>query len=142
MPQQLELWHDGTVLLQARVNTGVPAAPTPLGTHPVFEHIPVGTMSGRNPDGTRYHDPGIKWISYFNGGEAIHGFNRPTYGFPQSVGCVEAPIDTAGRDLAVHADRHARDDQSLIRRRRRPRGHGEPTVSRRATDVAVPIFPG
>ena len=39
VPQQLELWHDGTVLLQARVNTGVPAAPTPLGTHPVFEHI-------------------------------------------------------------------------------------------------------
>ena len=34
---------------------------------------------------------GIKWISYFNHGEAIHGFNRPTYGFPQSVGCVEAP---------------------------------------------------
>ena len=97
VPQQLELWHDGTVVLQARVNTGVPAAPTPLGTHAVFEHIPVGTMSGRNPDGTRYHDPGIKWISYFNGGEAIHGFNRPTYGFPQSVGCVEAPIDTAGK---------------------------------------------
>ena len=63
----------------------------------MFEHIPVGTMSGRNPDGSHYHDPGIKWISYFNGGEAIHGFNRPTYGFPQSVGCVEAPIDTAAK---------------------------------------------
>jgi peptidoglycan hydrolase-like protein with peptidoglycan-binding domain len=97
VPQTLELWNNGHMILTARVNTGVPAAPTPLGTHAVFEHIPVGTMSGQNPDGSRYHDPGIKWISYFNGGEAIHGFNRGTYGFPQSVGCVEAPIDTAGQ---------------------------------------------
>jgi lipoprotein-anchoring transpeptidase ErfK/SrfK len=37
------------------------------------------------------------WISYFNGGEAIHGFNRATYGFPQSVGCVEASNDDAGK---------------------------------------------
>jgi hypothetical protein len=97
VPQTLTLWSDGHVILTARINTGVPAAPTPLGTHAVFEHIPVGTMRGRNPDGSRYVDPGIKWISYFNGGEAIHGFNRPTYGFPQSVGCVEAPDNTAAK---------------------------------------------
>jgi hypothetical protein len=97
VPQTLTLWSDGHVILTARINTGVPAAPTPFGTHAVFEHIPVGTMRGRNPDGSRYVDPGIKWISYFNGGEAIHGFDRPTYGFPQSVGCVEAPNDTAGK---------------------------------------------
>ena len=95
------------------MNTGVPAAPTPFGTHAVFEHIPVGTMRGLNPDGSRYVDPGIKWISYFNGGEAIHGFNRATYGFPQSVGCVEAPIDDGRTDLAVHADRHARHDRAV-----------------------------
>ncbi len=97
VPQTLTLWNDGETILTARVNTGVPAAPTPFGTHAVFEHIPVGTMRGVNPDGSRYVDPGIKWISYFNGGEAIHGFNRGSYGFPQSVGCVEAPIDTAGQ---------------------------------------------
>ena len=97
VPQTLILWNDGQVILTARVNTGVPGAPTPYGTHAVFEHIPVGTMSGQNPDGSHYHDPGIRWISYFNGGEAIHGFNRATYGFPQSVGCVEAPISTAAR---------------------------------------------
>jgi lipoprotein-anchoring transpeptidase ErfK/SrfK len=90
VPQTLELWNDGETILQTRVNTGVPAAPTPLGTHAVFEHIPIGTMRGRNPDGSRYVDHGILWISYFNGGEAIHGFDRATYGFPQSVGCVEA----------------------------------------------------
>jgi hypothetical protein len=97
VPQTLTLWNDGQTILEARINTGVPSAPTPYGTHAVFEHIPVGTMSGQNPDGSHYHDPGIKWISYFNGGEAIHGFNRASYGFPQSVGCVEAPIDTAAK---------------------------------------------
>ena len=95
VPQNLTLWHDGREILHTRVNTGVPGAPTPLGTHAVFEHIPSGTMSGVNPDGTHYHDPNIPWISYFNGGEAIHGFNRGSYGYPQSVGCVETAVDVA-----------------------------------------------
>ena len=97
VPQTLTLWSNGHTVLTTRVNTGVPAAPTPLGTHAVFEHIPVGTMRGVNPDGSKYVDPGILWISYFNGGEAIHGFNRGTYGFPQSVGCVETSNDDAGK---------------------------------------------
>ena len=63
----------------------------------MFEHIPSGTMSGTNPDGSHYSDPGIPWISYFNGGDALHGFVRASYGFPQSDGCVEMPITTAGR---------------------------------------------
>ena len=71
----------------------MPAAPTALGTWPVFEHIPVGRMSGRNPNGTRYDDPGIRWISYFHGGEALHAFNRASFGTPQSLGCVELPLD-------------------------------------------------
>ena len=95
VPQNLLLWHDGQTILHVRINTGVPRAPTPFGTHAVFEHIPIGTMRGVNPDGSRYVDHGILWISYFNGGEAIHGFDRPTYGYPQSVGCVEAPNATA-----------------------------------------------
>ena len=54
-------------------------------------------MTGTNPDGTKYHDPGIPWISYFNGGDALHGFIRASYGFPQSLGCVEMAPATAGR---------------------------------------------
>ena len=91
VPQSLNLWHDGRVILTSPGNTGVPAAPTKLGTFAVFEHIPVGTMSGTNPDGSHYHDPGVKWISYFNGGEGIHAFNRASFGTPQSLGCVELP---------------------------------------------------
>ena len=97
VPQSLTLWHDGQTILTSPGNTGVPAAPTKLGTFAVFEHIPIGTMSGTNPDGTHYHDPGIRWISYFNGGDAIHAFNRASFGTPQSLGCVELPLDAAAK---------------------------------------------
>jgi peptidoglycan hydrolase-like protein with peptidoglycan-binding domain len=95
VPQLLTLWHNGQVVLTSPGNTGVPAAPTQLGTFPVFEHIPIGTMSGTNPDGTHYNDPGIRYISYFNGGDAIHAFNRASFGTPQSLGCVELPLPAA-----------------------------------------------
>jgi hypothetical protein len=48
-------------------------------------------MRGTNPDGTKYADPGVPWVSYFHGGDALHGFDRYSYGFPQSLGCVEMP---------------------------------------------------
>ena len=97
VPQSLTLWHNGHTVLSSPGNTGVPAAPTQLGTFPVFEHIPVGTMSGTNPDGSHYHDPGIRYISYFNGGDAIHAFNRASFGTPQSLGCVELPLASAAK---------------------------------------------
>ena len=49
LPQSLNLWHNGQTMLTSPGNTGVPAAPTQLGTFPVFEHIPIGTMRGRTP---------------------------------------------------------------------------------------------
>jgi hypothetical protein len=97
VPQSLTLWHNGHTVLSSPGNTGVPAAPTQLGTFTVFEHIPVGTMSGTNPDGSHYSDPGIRYISYFNGGDAIHAFNRASFGTPQSLGCVELPLASAAK---------------------------------------------
>jgi hypothetical protein len=96
-PESLTLWHSGRTVMTTAVNTGIPGAATALGTYPVFEHITSGTMSGTNPDGSHYSDPGIPWISYFNGGDALHGFLRGSYGSPQSLGCVEMPFATAGR---------------------------------------------
>jgi L,D-transpeptidase catalytic domain len=97
VPQSLTLWHNGQTVLTSPGNTGVPAAPTQLGTFPVFEHLPVGTMSGTNPDGSHYNDPGIRYISYFNGGDAIHAFTRASFGTPQSLGCVELPLASAAK---------------------------------------------
>ncbi len=95
VPEVLTLWHDGHTVLTSAANTGIAGAETELGTFPVFEHIPEGTMSGTNPDGSHYNDPGIKWISYFNGGDAIHNFDRASFGTPQSLGCVELPLAAA-----------------------------------------------
>jgi peptidoglycan hydrolase-like protein with peptidoglycan-binding domain len=95
--ESLALWNDGSIRLTTPVNTGIATAPTELGTFAVYEHIASGTMSGTNPDGSHYEDPGIPWISYFNGGDALHGFERAQYGFPQSLGCVEMLPATAGR---------------------------------------------
>ena len=97
VPQSLNLWHNGKVILRSPGNTGVLSAPTQLGTFPVFEHIPVGTMSGTNPDGSHYNDPGVRYISYFNHGEALHAFNRASFGTPQSLGCVELPLAAAAK---------------------------------------------
>ena len=57
-----------------------------------FKHSVVPVF---NPDGSRYSDPGVRWVAYFNGGDAVHQFPRPGYGYPQSLGCVELPSSTA-----------------------------------------------
>jgi peptidoglycan hydrolase-like protein with peptidoglycan-binding domain len=95
LPQRLSVWVDGHTVLTSPVNGGVAGAPTPLGTFPVYERLTSTTMSGTNPDGSKYSDPGVPWVNYFSGGSAVHGFPRASYGSPQSVGCLELPIPTA-----------------------------------------------
>ncbi|HVS66965.1 MAG TPA: L,D-transpeptidase family protein [Mycobacteriales bacterium] len=96
-PQTLTVWIDGKTALSTPVNGGVPAAPTPLGTYPIYLRYTATTMQGTNPDGTKYKDKGVPWVNYFSGGSAVHGFTRASYGYPQSVGCLELPPDTAKR---------------------------------------------
>ncbi len=95
--QSLDLWHNGQTVLTTAVNTGIASQPTNPGTFAVYEHLRVTTMSGTNPDGSTYNDPGIQFVSYFNGGDALHAFTRAQYGFPQSLGCVEMPLGPAGQ---------------------------------------------
>ena len=91
LPETTTVYSNGATVYATPSNTGVPAAPTAQGTFPVYLRYTVTTMSGTNPDGSHYSDPGIPWVSYFNGGDALHGFDRSSYGTPQSVGCVEMP---------------------------------------------------
>lgn len=91
LPETATVYRDGSPVYQTLANTGIATAPTELGTYPVYLRFLVTTMSGTNPDGTHYSDPGIPWVSYFNGGDALHGFIRGSYGWPQSLGCVEMP---------------------------------------------------
>jgi peptidoglycan hydrolase-like protein with peptidoglycan-binding domain len=93
--QSLSLWHNGHTVINTAVNTGIPGRATDPGTFPVYSHLQSTTMSGINPDGTPYNDPGVLWVSYFNGGDALHYFARGSYGSPQSLGCVEMPLSPA-----------------------------------------------
>ena len=95
-PETVNVWHNGKMILgEAPANTGIPGAETEDGTFPVYLRYEETTMSGENPDGSHYNDPGIKWVSYFNGGDALHQFDRASYGSPQSLGCVEMPGEEA-----------------------------------------------
>ena len=90
LPESLTLWNNGVAQLTGiAVNTGVPGADTTDGSYAVFEHVRYSEMKGTNPDGSHYDDPNVPYASYFNGGDALHGFIRASYGSPQSNGCVE-----------------------------------------------------
>jgi peptidoglycan hydrolase-like protein with peptidoglycan-binding domain len=98
LPESLTLFENGVPkLVGVPVNTGAPGADTVDGTYPVFEHVVSSRMQGTNPDGSTYDDPNVPWASYFNGGDALHGFVRASYGFPQSNGCVEMAIADAAQ---------------------------------------------
>ncbi len=100
LPETLELWVNGKLVLSTPANTGIPATPTYIGTYPIYERLKFQIMRGKNPNGVPYADP-VHWINYFNGGDAVHSFPRAHYGFPQSLGCVELPIQTG--DTVFHA---------------------------------------
>jgi peptidoglycan hydrolase-like protein with peptidoglycan-binding domain len=94
-PESITVYQTGRPNFTSLANTGIPEAPTALGTYPVYLRYTSTTMQGTEPDGTHYYDPGVPWVSYFNGGDAVHGFQRGSYGSPQSLGCVELPYDAA-----------------------------------------------
>ena len=95
VPETLTVYRNGQVVYTSKANTGVAGAPTAKGTFPVYLRFKSTEMKGTNPDGTKYDDPNILWVAYFNGGDAVHAYPRASYGWPQSVGCVELPTSNA-----------------------------------------------
>jgi L,D-transpeptidase catalytic domain len=95
LPETLELHRGDRVVFSTPVNTGVPGAETERGIFPIYARYVSTTMTGEDVDGTKYDVPDVPWVNYFNGGDAVHGYPRASYGFPQSNGCVELPIEAA-----------------------------------------------
>jgi Bacterial Ig-like domain/L,D-transpeptidase catalytic domain len=93
-PETLTIWHNGHIVLRSLANTGIPIRPTVDGSFPVYLRLRFQIMSGTNPDGSHYADP-VSYVSYFNGGDAVHYFPRGSYGSQQSLGCVELPLTQA-----------------------------------------------
>jgi len=94
VPETLTVWHNGRVVFHGLANTGAPATPTPDGTFPVYLRRPFQVMQGVMPDGEPYADP-AQFVSFFNGDYAVHSMQRASYGSPQSLGCVELPLNEA-----------------------------------------------
>lgn len=94
LPESMTVWHDGSVVVQTPVNTGIPGYDTTDGTFPVYERLQSQVMMGTNPNGSHYADP-VAWVAYFNGGDAVHYIDRASFGYPQSLGCVETPYNAA-----------------------------------------------
>ena len=74
---------NGAVQRLYQISSGKPSTPTQLGTYRVY-----WKEWGTNSDG-------MVDSSFFNGGDALHGFVRASYGSYQSNGCVEMPVATA-----------------------------------------------
>lgn len=97
IPERLYLVKNGHVVLESLVNTGILQSPTPHGEFHIFAKYRRKWMEGVNPvTHRRYLDPNVPYAMYFTTkGNAIHGFERKAYGYPQSFGCVEMPPDEA-----------------------------------------------
>ncbi|HEX4114459.1 MAG TPA: L,D-transpeptidase [Solirubrobacteraceae bacterium] len=97
LPETLEVHRGNHVAFSTPANTGVPGAETAQGIFPIYSRFVSTTMTGTDVDGTKYTVPDVPWVNYFNGGDAVHGYPRASYGFPQSNGCVELPIEAAAQ---------------------------------------------
>ena len=93
-PESLTVWQNGVEVEETSANTGGSGTPTAQGTFPVYLRYRNQVMQGTNPDGSHYADP-VQFVSYFNGGDALHYMPRASYGDPQSLGCVELPYTAA-----------------------------------------------
>jgi lipoprotein-anchoring transpeptidase ErfK/SrfK len=94
--KQMYLYEKGNLVRTYPISAGAPETPTPLGQYKIFSKLPVQNMSGYNPNGTKYFQPNVRWISYFEtGGYAVHGnYWRPASYFGRinsSHGCVSLP---------------------------------------------------
>ncbi len=110
--QSLTLWMGNTQVLNTLISSGRAATPTEVGEFAIYSKTPMTTMTGTIL-GEYYYVPNIKWVSYFDGGEALHGtYWHHNFGHPMSHGCINmtetdakilydfAPI---GTKVIVHA---------------------------------------
>lgn len=96
-PQTLKAWQEGHWILETNVNTGVDNT-TPDGNFIIYQRHKYYPMMGIFPTTKKpYFDKKVPYVNFFNGAEAIHGFRRYSYGYPQSAGCIELPISNAKR---------------------------------------------
>lgn len=104
--ERMTIWRfdraSGTwrAILRSAVNSGTQHT-TPDGSWPIYWRLRTTRMRGTTPSGRHYDLPSVPWVNYYQGNDAIHGFAREFYGFPQSAGCVEMPLPAARQAFAL-----------------------------------------
>lgn len=110
--QTLTLWLGNDAIKSVLISSGKAATPTEIGEFAVYSKVPEMTMTGTIA-GDYFYVPNIKWVSFFDGGEAFHGtYWHHNFGHPMSHGCInmtEADAKTLydfapiGTKVIVHA---------------------------------------
>jgi len=84
------------------------------GRYSIGWRTPLQDMTGTSRDtGTKYTQPDVPWVMYFNGNQAFHGaYWHNNFGNQMSAGCVNMPPNLAkklydwlpnGADVWIHA---------------------------------------
>ena len=90
VPETIKIWHNGRLVLKSAVSIGIPASPTADGAFPVYLRYYFQIMQGTNPDGSQYAGP-VYYVSYFNGGDAVHYFSRAATGTTRAWAAWSCP---------------------------------------------------
>ena len=86
--QRLTAWLGDEVVGSWLISSGTSKTPTQIGEGRIYSKRVSQTMTGTIA-GEYYYVPNVKWVSYFNGGEAIHGtYWHNNFGQPMSHGCI------------------------------------------------------
>jgi len=86
--QRVTIYMGDQPIKSVLVSTGRAKTPTRVGTYAIYSKRTVMTMTGTIA-GDYYYVPNVKWVSFFDGGEAFHGtYWHHNFGRPMSHGCV------------------------------------------------------
>jgi lipoprotein-anchoring transpeptidase ErfK/SrfK len=89
--QRLTAYQGRTVVFSGLVSTGIAGKRTPTGRFAIRTKIPSQRMTGPG-----YNLPGVPYVMYFAGANAIHGaYWHNNFGHPMSHGCVNMRIPEA-----------------------------------------------
>ncbi|MFI8631034.1 L,D-transpeptidase family protein [Microbacterium sp. NPDC077663] len=112
--QRLYLKENGKVVDTWLISSGRDGAVTFTGRYSIGWRTPLQDMTGTSRDtGTKYTQPDVPWVMYFNGNQAFHGaYWHNNFGNQMSAGCVNMPPALAkqlydwmpdGGDVWIHS---------------------------------------
>ncbi|SCY43989.1 Putative peptidoglycan binding domain-containing protein [Microbacterium sp. LKL04] len=112
--QRLYLKENGKVVDTWLISSGRDGAVTYQGHYSIGWRTPLQDMKGTSRDtGSKYTQPDVPWVMYFNGNQAFHGaYWHDNFGNQMSAGCVNMPPALAkklydwmpdGGDVWIHA---------------------------------------